>query len=431
MKRLLFIALLLYGSYAPAQEQPPEEVRDSVKIHFRQGHSAFDPLYRGNGEALKAFASRLQVIRRDSLCRIRSIRIVGGASPEGNTTLNKQLSEKRAEHIFHFLQQQISLDGIPLDIDSRGIDWQGLTELVEKSDMPYRDEVLNILRNTPEWITRGGVVVDGRKRQLGMLHGGQAWNYMYEHFFPTLRGSGVKLVCEVERLAPPVIETKTEMEPPLPQKDTVTVLKTDTVLVRDTVYIPSCPDKPFYMDVRTNMPYDLLAVPNVGVEFYLGKDWSVATNWMYAWWKTDRRHRYWRVYGGDLALRKWFGKAARRKPLTGHHVGVYGQVLTYDFEWGGKGHMAGEPGGDIFDRANYAVGLEYGYSLPVARRLNIDFTVGAGYMGGKYYEYEPVDGCYVWQDTKQRHWWGPTKMEVSLVWLLGRGNFNSGKGGGE
>lgn len=418
MKRLLFIILLFYGSYAPAQE-----VKDSVRIYFRQGHSTFDPLYHDNGANLKGFASRLRVIREDSLCRIRSIRIVGGASPEGSTTLNKQLSEKRAGHILSFLERQISLSGIAFDIDSRGIDWQGLTELVEESDMPYRDEVLNILRNTPEWIVRGGVVVDGRKRQLGMLHGGRAWNYMYEHFFPTLRGSGVKLICEVERLAPPVIE------PPLPRKDTVTVLRTDTVTVRDTVYISSpCPDKPFYMDIRTNMLYDLMAVPNIGVEFYLGKDWSVATNWMYAWWKTDRRHRYWRVYGGDLALRKWFGKAARRKPLTGHHVGVYGQVLTYDFEWGGKGYMAGEPGGDIFDRANYAFGLEYGYSLPVARRLNIDFTVGLGYMGGKYYEYEPVDGCYVWQTTKQRHWWGPTRAEISLVWLLGRGNYNSGKG---
>ena len=116
-------------------------------------------------------------------------------------------------------------------------------------------------------------------------------------------------------------------------------------------------------------------------------------------------------------------------PLTGHHLGIYGQVLTYDFEAGGRGYMGGEPGGTLFDRANFAGGVEYGYSLPVARRLNLDFTLGIGYMGGKYYEYKPIDDCYVWQATKQRHYFGPTKLEVSLVWLLGRDNINKGKGG--
>ena len=426
MKRVLFILLLCCGGYVSAQE-----VRDSVNIYFRQGHSVLDPLYQNNGNNLKGFALRLRIVKEDSLCRIRNIRIVGGASPEGSTTLNKQLSEKRAAHIVAFLKQQISLDGIPFDIDARGIDWQGLTELVEKSDMPYRDEVLHILRNTPEWITRGGVVVDGRKRQLGMLHGGLAWKYMYEHFFPTLRSSGMKLICDVERLAPPVIEPAIETERSTVLKDTVTITRTDTVVVHDTVYIADCPRHPFYMAVKTNMLYDALAVPNLGVEFYLGRNWSVAANWMYAWWKTDRRHRYWRVYGGDLALRKWFGSTADDKPLTGHHIGVYGQVLTYDLEWGGKGQIAGVPGGTLWNKANWAVGLEYGYSLPIARRLNIEFLLGLGYMGGKYYEYLPIDGCYVWQDTKQRHYFGPTKAEISLVWLIGYDNYNRKKKGGE
>ena len=104
-------------------------------------------------------------------------------------------------------------------------------------------------------------------------------------------------------------------------------------------------------------------------------------------------------------------------------------MLTYDFETGGRGYMGGEPGGTLFDRANFAGGVEYGYSLPVGRRLNLDFTIGVGYMGGKYYEYKPIDDCYVWQATKQRHYFGPTKLEVSLVWLLGRDNTNKGKGG--
>ena len=96
-------------------------------------------------------------------------------------------------------------------------------------------------------------------------------------------------------------------------------------------------------------------------------------------------------------------------------------MLTYDLELGGKGYLG--------DKWSYGAGIEYGYSLPVAKRLNIDFSLGIGYLGGKYMKYLPMDGHYVWQYTKQRHWFGPTKAEISLVWLIGRGNTNPNKGG--
>ena len=90
--------------------------------------------------------------------------------------------------------------------------------------------------------------------------------------------------------------------------------------------------------------------------------------------------------------------------------------------------MGGKPGGTLWEKMNYAAGLEYGYSLPIASRLNLDFAIGVGYWGGTYYEYLPIDDCYVWQATKQHKWFGPTKAEITLVWLLGRGHHNLKKG---
>lgn len=220
------------------------------------------------------------------------------------------------------------------------------------------------------------------------------------------------------------LEQEKKVTLPVPTDTTAAAEHTDTV-----ASVAPERHKPFRMAVKTNLLYDALAVPNIGVEFYLGKNWSVGGNWMYGWWKKNSRHRYWRIYGGDIVLRKWFGSKAEEKPLAGHHVGVYGQLFTYDFEWGGKGYMGGEPGGTLWYKMNYAAGVEYGYSLSVARRLNLDFTIGAGYWGGKYYEYIPQDGHYVWQATKNRHWVGSTKAEISLVWLIGSGCGNNRKGG--
>lgn len=181
--------------------------------------------------------------------------------------------------------------------------------------------------------------------------------------------------------------------------------------------------------VKTNMLYDALAVPNIGVEFYLGKGMSVSGEWMYAWWKTDRRHRYWRIYGGDVALRWWFGSRSRVQYLTGHHLGIYAGMFTYDVLWGNKGYMGGEPGESIWDRMNGSSGIEYGYSLPISHCLNIDFNLAVGYMWGRYHEYTPDDSHYVWLSTRNRRWFGPTRLEVSLVWFIGDKCKNRCKGG--
>ena len=96
-------------------------------------------------------------------------------------------------------------------------------------------------------------------------------------------------------------------------------------------------------------------------------------------------------------------------------------MITYDFETGGRGYLG--------DRWTWGGGVSIGYSMPIKRRLNLDFTLGLGYLGGEYKEYLPIDDCYVWQTTKNRRWFGPTKLEVTLVWLLGRGNYNAEEGG--
>ena len=79
-------------------------------------------------------------------------------------------------------------------------------------------------------------------------------------------------------------------------------------------------------------------------------------------------------------------------------------------------------------RWSWGAGISYGYSHPVGRRLNLDFTIGVGYFGGKYKKYRHIDDCYVWQSTHRLRWFGPTKAEISLVWLPWRGR-NGQKGG--
>ena len=169
-----------------------------------------------------------------------------------------------------------------------------------------------------------------------------------------------------------------------------------------------------YLAVRTNLLYDAVLVPNVGLEVWLGAGFTLGVDWFYTWIPLDQQHFYWQTYGGYLTARYYFGKQAAAQPYGGHHVGIYGSMLTYDVEFGGRGYQA--------DKFGFGGGVEYGYSLPVAKNLCLDFNLGIGYQGGEYKTYLPTDdgtGHYVWEGTYKRHWFGPTKAEISLKWLIG------------
>lgn len=418
MKKVLLIALLLYGGHIAAQVQT-----DSVKVYYRVEEAQLDPSFHGNDTTMDSFLNRLKGIIADKRYQRFNFRIKSYASLEGPLSLNQYLYEQRTREFLDYVRRYgIRLPGEINVWQDNCYNWEELEQRVLHSQIPYQAEVLDILRNTPEWsYDKNGKKTEYRKQKLMALQDGLPFRYMKQHFFPDMRYSAVWLTCEFAELESPQ---------PVPPYDQI---RYDTIYItkRDTAHRehPLPPRKPFYMAVKTNLLYDAALIPNIGVEFYLKNNWSLSAGWMYGWWKKDRIHWYWRAYGGDIAVRKWLGRKAEEKPLQGHHLGVYAQVLTYDFETGGRGYMGGEPGGTLFDRANFAGGVEYGYSLPVARRLNLDFTIGLGYLGGKYYEYKPIDDCYVWQATKQHHYFGPTKLEVSLVWLLGRENINKGKGG--
>lgn len=141
----------------------------------------------------------LYTLSADSTYRLNRLHITSGASPEGNTSFNKVLSKKRTNAISDYLGLRLPAEQSAVVTKThRGIDWATLQAKVECSDMPYKEEVLQILYHTPEWVVKNGIVVDGRKKQLMTLRQGNCWRYMEQHFFPELRHSliEVEYVCE-------------------------------------------------------------------------------------------------------------------------------------------------------------------------------------------------------------------------------------------
>lgn len=421
VKKIVMVVLmpttLLANAYAAS-------IQDSLRttIYFRPGYSLLELSYRDNAANMKALTQGIQTIKGNPCVQLQHIRILSAASPEGNSALNKRVAKRRGERLRNYLKETLVLPDSIFTVSSAGEDWQGLASLIAKEKTPWRNKALQIIRHTPEWVTRNGKVVDGRKRQLQNLDGGKAWKYMLDNHFYTLR-TGAVVVCEVKTLA--AESTPSAAEARLEQASTESASQSPSSPPFPAIpsQVPPGQEPPpvaSYFALKSNLLYDALLIPNLSLEASIGSGWTLGAGGMLAWWSKDAKHRYWRIYGGDLEIRKYFGTLSKSKPLQGHHLGIYGDFLTYDFEFGAKGYQS---------KATYAAGIKYGYSHPIANRLNLDFALGIGYLHSNYKTYVPKDGCYVYQETKKRKWLGPTQAEISLVWLLGKGNTNSkGKG---
>lgn len=424
--RILLVAILLLtiGINAFATTSITETTHsDSVQVYFRQARIKLDPNFRNNGERLDSFSHRFNALLDKPTSNVRNIRIISGASPEGTIAHNRYLSDNRAKVVYDYLINNNLVDSSRIKIESRGENWLGLTNKVKESKLQYKASVLKIL-SSEEWIQRKGKIADGRKHQLMNLNGGRVWHELFNLYFADLRSTIVLIDYNTYKVISdstlPIYSTSplfihSTLSPPtaaITQPSTISL----PTLHRPQPISEEKSRKPFLMAVKTNLLYDALLVPNLGLEFYVGKNWSITGNWMYAWWKNDNVHNYWRTYGGDIELRRWLGN----QPLTGHHFGVYAQMLTYDFELGGRGYLG--------NKWTYGGGVSYGYSKSLSRYFNLDFTIGIGFLRSKYKEYLPLDGHYVWQSTHLGNWICPTKAEITLVWLIGRG-YNRQKGG--
>ena len=380
---------------------------DTCKIYFEQNSSYIVSELHTNKEAIEKLKSKLT-----NPNRIDSIYINVFSSPEGQYRTNKWLTDRRAERILSFVTRysdgKINPDRVIVNKVPEY--WDGLIAAIEQEYYgKHRERVLKILNND-------SLTNHQKKIAIKNIDWGVTWSFFIKEYMTTLRFAEEVIIKRKFEL-PSLQEFTSKAESAILPADVLQLNIPATYPVVEESSSEKSFQGDFCLGIRTNLLYDALLVPNVGLEFHLGKGWALGANWGYAWWKHDPKAFYWRTYGGEVDFRKYFGKQSKERPLSGHHLGIYAQSVTYDFCLGNTG---------IICNLSYGGGLEYGYSLPVGKAINIDFGIGVGYLGGEYKIYEPIDNHYVWKETRLRHWFGPTKAEISLVWMIGNKAFRKG-----
>lgn len=374
-------------------------ITEKFAIYYRFDDIDFDQTYLTNRESAEHIRNYLI-----NSPRIDSITIYSWASPEGAYHHNVWLSKERAKTAKRFLLSH-SPDSAKLNADKIKIsplaeNWPGLIKLVEEKYHRHdREKVLKILY-------ADDIGDETRKWRLQQLDNGYTWKYLIRRYMPELRAATwVCVWAEVIKPMPvvaqivdePVAEIKRLAPPPVV--------------------------KPFHqrtiVALKTNMLYDAVTALNFAVEIPFNERFSILYEQHFPWWlSNDNKYcLQFLSFGGEF--RWWFAPQTRpasssmkqRDALMGHFLGLHA--------WGGKSDIQWGRDFGCYQFDFLSAGLTYGYSMPIGKYLNLEFSISAGYARIPYQHYIPTED---WQilirdknDAGVLHYFGPTKAEVSLV----------------
>ena len=401
MKKLVLILLLSVCGLSVAWAQERETGHFGRQIYFKKMYTLLDTAYKDNAKNMAFIMNEVGRILKDPQMGISKISIVSSASPDGYHIRNEKYSRERADNIINLISGKYPETKELFEVVSKGIDWEGAIQVVEASDVKYKDEVLKILREAPIEEERNGILVYPRHDQLFSLRGGEPYKWLTENSFKELRKTVVEVWFWKEIPAEPVVE----IVKPQPPKDT-------TVKFVEPEPEVSMPQPCFA--IKTNFLYDFAATPNFGIEIPIKKKWSVGANYTFPWWIWSGNARAYQALYWEVYARRWLGNRERRDVLSGWFLGLNAGGGYYDIE----------PHRSLPHRGYQGWGLtgslEVGYAVYLSDRWSMEFSVAAGYGHTDYAKYKGVldDEHLVWQHDDHREWFGPTKANASIVYLI-------------
>ncbi len=165
--------------------------------------------------------------------------------------------------------------------------------------------------------------------------------------------------------------------------------------------------------LKTNLLFDAVSAINIEAEVPFARNWSACAEWIFPWWLGRNGRNCVELLSGELQGRYWFDAHQPKKPMIGWFAGGYFSGGYYDLGWNYKGVQGEFWGGGVCG----------GYAHEIRPKLRMEYSIGLGVTHNNYDKYDVVLDCKERQKLLRSsrgvyNWWGITKVEVSLVWML-------------
>jgi hypothetical protein len=389
--------------------------------------------YADNAHMFEALDSLLSIPRIST--KIDSVWVTAAASPTGAEAHNHRLARARAEAMIEHLRHTYPyIPASRIAIQWVGIDYDGAAAIYERE----QEQIANLksLEERDAWLMRN---VYPRLQYVSvklLLNNGTLIN--------PERGSPIRAMLNRETANYDSISTQLQVPISQPvRRDTVYIIQRDTIHKGGDTYIfniigggmpglsgndayeepeeskPLSSGKPRQprLRIKTNLLYDLALLPNLALEYSITRRWSMAIEGYWSWWSIGApKYWYHRIQMAGIESKFWLGSRPLRQLMSGHYVGIYGMAGNYDLRLFTN---------DLDDfgyqsRRSYSAGLTYGFSHYLGRHWALEYSLGAGYFGGVYDEYNisRCTDCPALRTTKKMRYFGPTRAAVSLIFQL-------------
>lgn len=178
---------------APDAFQRVTNISETAKIMFTINQSNVRSSQLSK-EDIKALEDFIIANSGDAKKKVGDVYTQAYASPDGPLALNDRLSKDRGTSTHKAMSQKFKKDKVPantkFDINAMGEDWEGFKELVEKSDIPDKALILQVL----------AMQKDPQVRDREIKNMSAAFKVLAEKILPELRRSKMTVNVQVEGL---------------------------------------------------------------------------------------------------------------------------------------------------------------------------------------------------------------------------------------
>lgn len=168
--------------------------------------------------------------------------------------------------------------------------------------------------------------------------------------------------------------------------------------------------------VKTNLIYDALLSPTLGVEVGLAPKWTAEIDGTINNWAiNDRRWKQWMV---QPEIRYWFCQS-----FSGHFLAAH--LIGGQYNFGNLKNNIKFLGTDFSQLTDHryqgwmaGVGIGYGYSWILSRHWNLEAEIGIGWIYTRSDVYNCFDCGKKIRTDVPHNYVGPTKAAISILYIF-------------
>lgn len=313
-----------------------------------------------DSSALYMMADSIAAIRDNGV--LRSVEIVGSASPDGSLQLNSRLAAKRADGVKRFIIARASVDTTFISVRTIAENWELLSTIISGDSSRFADSMRAIAATREP---------ESREESLRNLSKGSQWRIFATEVFPKLRLVAVTVKSSPAPQPAPASQPETGSSVFISDGDDAEAAPRQAEGNYGDAASADAPCPARHLYLKSNAPAWAMLWVNIAAELDVAPHWSVALPVYYSGFNYFTGHTKFRTFAVQPEARYWW-----RGDNMGWFIGAHFGLAYYNVAFGGD-HRYQDHGKDT-PALGGGVSGGFRFLLTADGRWSMEASLGAG-----------------------------------------------------